>query len=217
MKAIMTIVLAGMLGGCGLLDVIDAKLRQAGALPSVSMEGAGIDPLSVVAIEADGQHGVGVVVDDGLVFAPYHVVKRAGHIRVKFMGHYRGTYHKEVEGRLVYRNVVADQCLIAVDTETPHRARLGDPVEGEAVCITLQGGSVNRFGQCVRYPTIRKVRIDSMGYRSQRPTRHGDSGGPILQAGMVVGLVRGPTRMVSTKSAKRWTEMVRTSVTVCSR
>jgi hypothetical protein len=213
MKAIATILLAGLMSGCAVFDAIDAKLREIGVMPGTSLEACGINPLAVVAVEGDGEAGVGIVVDEQTVFTAYHVVRRAGTVRVKFFGRYRGVYHKEVEGRVIYRNVSRDQCLIHVSTETPHVARVGRPSPGQATCITLGDRCTNRFGQEVPYPVVRECRIDGQRYYADRPTRKGDSGGPIVQNGCVVGLVHGPSLMVPCTGKVRGAVLVKKTET----
>lgn len=207
MKLAVAVAVMACASGCGVLDAIDGTLRKIGALPSVpSCEG--VDMLAVVSIETDGQTGVGVVVADQTVFTPYHVVKRAGVVMVRFFGHYRSGYHKEVEARVIYSNPGLDQCLLHVNTETPHVIPMGTAGSGEAVMVGLSGGRTNRFGQKMAYPTANPCTIDGVSYESAARTRMGDSGSPIIQAGKVVGLVRGPSMMVSVKRAEKMYAMI---------
>ncbi len=195
------------MGGCSVLDAIDGKLREIGALPSARLS-SDVDQLAVVSIEAGGETGVGVVVADQTVFTAYHVVKSAGTVMVRFYGLYKTGYHKEVEGRVIYSNPSADQCLIHVETETPHVIPMGEATGGKAVVLGLSRGQANRFGQVVSYPSARACSIDGSTYAPEQSSKKGDSGSPIIQSGKVVGLVKGPSMMVSTRMSGRMYAMV---------
>lgn len=185
--------------GCAALDSVDRQLGRWGVVDARIP--AGIDTLAVVAIEAGESRGAGVILENGLVFTACHVVAGKTHAVVRTCSYFSDSGYQVLTGRVVYRNAETDQALLAVEetTDLEYRAATGSPKPGEAVVTPMRPCGKSYCGEAVCKPVVRRVVVGSTGTRfgGGAGLAKGDSGCPIVQDGVVVGLVRGDGRMVA--------------------
>lgn len=167
------------------------------ALGALGATGCAPDPpAAVVGIAVTGcppgtAHGSGIVVEPGLVLTSAHVVKGADEIVVT-------TGEHEASAEIVAFDPEMDLAWLAVDVPVA-------PVslaEGRVERATHGTAYVYRDGHVVELPVVvrRPIRIHTediyiegdtyrRGYELDADIRAGDSGGPVLVDGEVVGVV----------------------------
>jgi hypothetical protein len=185
--------------GCTVIDAIDRQLVEWGVVDS--FHGGGIDSLAVVQVQAGRGIGVGVVLDGSMIFTANHVVEGRDRVVVKTNAVHSEAYYQVLTARVVYRNRAADQALLVVedDEALEHTVKLGKARAGEATIHPLRAAGRSAFGETVKRAVVKRVELERERNRMVRnpQIRKGDSGAPIVQNGVVVGLVRGATRMVA--------------------
>ncbi|GEM_PF-3047058 len=196
---------SGLTSGCAFLDSIDRKLVAWGVVEATG--GATIDTLAVVEVSSGGSKGVGVVLDNGMIFTANHVVKGDRAV-VRTFGYHGNAYYRTLEARVVFRDEGEDQAMLSVRevVEWDHTVELGTGRAGPATAVPLRPHGRSSFGDVVNRPVVRTVELGSRGlrYRADRRLRRGDSGAPIVQDGKVVGLVHGASRVIASDVMKKY-------------
>lgn len=184
--------------GCAMLDGITRSMIEAGVLKPSAARSAGltgIEAEAVVEVRANGDRGVGVAVEDGMILTSAHVVGAASEVTLLRHSMVAGGVAARERAHVVWTDARHDLCLLSpvVPAES---GRSASPRSGDAWLITLQGTGSSVSGTRSRGAVVRPVTLhpgDRMEINGGGLV-HGDSGSPIVQDGRVVGVVRTASR-----------------------